>query len=141
MNQISSREVLWNNIGIPQRGLALHAAISKGFSYTVFLQIADITRISKKELAANLSIDPDTLLLRAKSGSFNSYESDRLYHFTDMLSKAAELFQGNLDEAVVWLSSNIKGLGGNRPVDMLSTSSGSDAVTDLIGRLEHGVLN
>jgi len=37
------------------------------------------------------------------------------------------------------MSSNIIGLDNKRPLNMLSTSAGCDAVTDMIGRLEHGV--
>jgi uncharacterized protein (DUF2384 family) len=33
----------------------------------------------------------------------------------------------------------VQGLGGARPAEMIATSAGTDAVLDLIGRLEHGV--
>ncbi|MHC9037670.1 antitoxin Xre/MbcA/ParS toxin-binding domain-containing protein [Cobetia marina] len=33
----------------------------------------------------------------------------------------------------------MRGLGGRRPVEMVATTAGAEAVLDLIGRLEHGV--
>lgn len=134
-----TNNTLWDKVGIPSRGLALHSAISNGLSYKVFLQMAELTGIDKKDLAACLSIAPATLHRRAKTGQFTSDESDKLYRFTDVLVAAIALFEGNQDEAIIWLQSNIKGLGENRPLDMLSTSAGCDAVIDMIGRLEHGV--
>jgi hypothetical protein len=51
-----TNNTLWDKVGIPTRGLALQSAIRTGLSYDVFLQIAEITRIDKKELAACLFI-------------------------------------------------------------------------------------
>lgn len=134
-----TNNTLWDKVGIPSRGLALQSAISKGLSYDVFVQMAELTRIDKKTLAACLSIAPATLHRRAKTGKFTPEESDKLYRFTDVLAAAIALFEGNQDEAITWLLSDIKGLGEKKPLDMLSTSAGCDAVIDLIGRLEHGV--
>jgi putative toxin-antitoxin system antitoxin component (TIGR02293 family) len=134
-----TNNTLWGKVGIPSRGLALQSAISKGLSYDVFVQIAELTRIDKKALAACLSIAPATLHRRAKTGQFTPDESDKLYRTIGVLVAATALFEGNQDEAVNWLLSDIQGLGEKRPLDMLSTSAGCDAVIDMIGQLEHGV--
>jgi putative toxin-antitoxin system antitoxin component (TIGR02293 family) len=101
--------------------------------------LAKITRIDKKELAACLSITTATLHRLAKTGQFTPNESDKLYRFTTVLLRATALFEANQDEAITWLQSNIKGLGDNRPLDMISTRAGCVAVKDIIGRLENGV--
>jgi putative toxin-antitoxin system antitoxin component (TIGR02293 family) len=126
-------------LGIPSRGLALHFAINNGLSYDIFLHIAELTRLDKRELAASLSIALATLHRRAKSGHFTNSESDNLYRFTHVLVAAIDLFEGNNDDAITWLQSDIEAIGGNRPLDMLSTSAGCDAVKDIIGRQKHGV--
>lgn len=130
---------IWERVGIPSRGIALHCAIHDGLNYDVFLKMANLTGIEKKALAKSLSIAPATLHRRAKAGHFTSDESDRLYRFTDVFVAAVDLFEGDQKQAVSWMTSNIKGLGNKRPLDMLSTSAGCDAVADMIGRLEHGV--
>ena len=134
-----TNNTLWDKVGIPSRGLALQSAISKGLSYDVFVQMARLTRINKKALAACLSIAPATLYRRAKTGQFTPDESDKLYRFTNVLVAAITLFEGNQDEAITWLLSDIKGLGEKKPLDMLSTSAGCDAVIEMIGQLEHSV--
>jgi putative toxin-antitoxin system antitoxin component (TIGR02293 family) len=98
-----------------------------------------LIRIEKKVLAACLSIAPATLHRRAKGGKFTPDESDKLYRFTGVLIAAIALFEGNQGEAIACLLSDIKELGDKKPLDMLSTSAGCDAVIDMIGRLEHGV--
>ncbi|MEX5670013.1 antitoxin Xre/MbcA/ParS toxin-binding domain-containing protein, partial [Pseudomonas neuropathica] len=39
-----------------------------------------------------------------------------------------------------WLTSPVRGLGSKRPLEMLGTRVEANAVLDLIGRLERGVL-
>lgn len=136
---IALGSTVWDKVGIPSRGLALQSAIRNGLPYDVFLQIAELTRIDKRELAASLAISPVILYRRAKTGQFTSDESDKLYRFTDALITIIDLFEGNKDEAITWLQSDIKGIGNNRPLDMLSTSAGCKAVIEIVGRLEHGV--
>jgi putative toxin-antitoxin system antitoxin component (TIGR02293 family) len=136
-NQVD--QSIWEQIGIPSRGIALHTAIHTGLPYDVFLHMAALTGIEKKVLAKSLGMAPATLHRRANKGQFSPSESDKLYRFTDVFVAAVDLFEGNHEQAANWLQSNVKGLGEQRPIDMLSTSAGCDAVTDMIGRLEHGV--
>ncbi|WP_268844002.1 MULTISPECIES: antitoxin Xre/MbcA/ParS toxin-binding domain-containing protein [Aeromonas] len=42
--------------------------------------------------------------------------------------------------AMAWLHCPAKGLGGEIPMNILTTPSGVQAVVDLIGRIEHGVI-
>lgn len=46
---------------------------------------------------------------------------------------------GSQEAAKIWLNSPQLGLGGNRPVDLLTTESGREQVETLLLRLEHGV--
>ena len=52
---------------------------------------------------------------------------------------AAVGYFGNKDDAWNWLQSPVRGLGNVAPVDLIATETGALEVTDLIGRLEHGV--
>jgi len=53
---------------------------------------------------------------------------------------ARPLYAGDEEAARRWLGEPSRGLGGRKPVDMLTTSAESESVLDLIGRLEHGVV-
>ena len=136
---LQNNDSLWDKVGIPSRGLALHNAIKNGLPYHVYTALAAITKIDKKDIAKYIAIAPATLSRRAKAGKFTPDEGDKFYRFTEVLAAANALFESDLQGAIAWLNSPVKGLGNKRPLDMLSTSAESEAVLDLIGRLEHGV--
>ncbi|WP_016955352.1 antitoxin Xre/MbcA/ParS toxin-binding domain-containing protein [Catenovulum agarivorans] len=143
MNQfnpiIEETTSVWDSVGIPPRGNELYAALNKGLSFDVFRQISELTQLDKKEIANVIHLAPATLARRAKAGHFNREESDKFYRFTEVVNAAVELFEGDLAAANQWLKRPVKGLGGKKPIEMLGTSAESEAVLDLIGRLEHGV--
>lgn len=67
-------------------------------------------------------------------------ESGRVYRVTAVVDDAVQLFEGDRQAALRWLKEPAKALGGATPLDYLDTEAGADAVRDLIGRLEHGVI-
>jgi putative toxin-antitoxin system antitoxin component (TIGR02293 family) len=136
---LQSPKTLWSQVGIPPRGIKLHSAIHAGLPYDVYTKLAKVTSIDKKDIARCIAIAPATLNRRAKAGKFTPEEGDKLYRFTEVLVASTDLFEGDLDSAINWLKSPAKGLGGKHPLEMMSTSAESEAVLDLIGRLEHGV--
>jgi len=143
MNALSSnsqrKKTLWDDIGIPDGELALHAVISEGMPYTVFLRLIELTDINKTKLATSLLIPMSSLNRRSNMGKFTPAESDRFYRFIYVLSAIIDYFEGDRRTAVDWLQSNIKGLYGHKPLDLISTSAGCNAIIDLIRRLEHGI--
>jgi putative toxin-antitoxin system antitoxin component (TIGR02293 family) len=136
---LQSPQTLWSQVGMPARGIKLHSAIHAGLPYEVYTKLAKVTGIDKKDIAQCIAIAPATLNRRAKAGKFTPDEGDKLYRLTEVLSAATDLFEGDLESAISWLKAPAKGLGGKRPLEMMSTSAESEAVMDLIGRLEHGV--
>lgn len=129
----------WKAVGIPPRGAKLHQALRAGIPYAVYGKLASEAGLERKELARYVVIAPATLRRRAAAGRFKMDESDRLFRFAEVLKAATDLFEGDKARARRWLLSPVRGLGGRCPVDMLATSGESNAVLDLIGRLEHGV--
>lgn len=130
---------LWKALGIPSRGEALFEAVQSGLSYTVFEQLAQLTELGNQSLARAINISPRTLQRRIQSGKFRPDESDRLYRLAQVFAATLELFEGDVPAAQLWLRRPRQGLSGARPIDMVVTSVQTDAVLDLIGRLEHGV--
>lgn len=129
----------WEQLGLPPRGTKLHIQLNDGLAYKVYTRLAKAAGLESKELARLASIPPATLQRRAKAGKFNVEESDRLYRFAEMIKSAQDLFEGDTEAALEWLFRSAKGLGGRRPVDMIRTSAETNAVLELIGRLEFGV--
>lgn len=132
---------IWDQIGVPARGETLFEAVAKGFKYSVFGNLAAVSGLGKGEFTTVIRVAPATLRRRSKAGRFTSEESDRIYRFAQVFATAEQLFEGDRDEARHWLTHPVKGLGGRRPIDMVGTSAETQAVLDLIGRLEHGVFS
>lgn len=130
---------IWQQLGIAERGPKLYQALHNGFAYSVFDSLASLSGLDKKQLATVCQLAPATLARRAKSGKFTQEESDRLYRFTTVLVAACALFDNDIAAANHWLTEPVYGLGDRAPLDMLATSAETQAVLDLIGRLEHGV--
>lgn len=72
--------------------------------------------------------------------SLSKMEDEESERYAKVLIEAVSLL-GDERKALRWLKSSVKGLGDKRPVDMLSNDVDAEAVLNIIGRLEHGVLN
>lgn len=130
---------LWQQLGIAERGPKLYQALHDGFSYAVFDKLAALSTLDKKQLAQVCQLAPATLARRAKSGKFTQEESDRLFRFATVLVAASALFNDDMTATKRWLTEPVYGLGDKMPLAMLATSAETQAILDLIGRLEHGV--
>lgn len=97
--------------------------------------------MESKELARYAVISSATLRRRAKAGRLKLDESDRLYRFTVVFKSAIELFEGDRERARRWILNPVRGLDGRRPVEMVTTTVGTKALLDLIGRVQHGVFS
>ena len=125
-------------LGLPMRGAELHRRLHQGLEYKFSIDLLKHLQITQKEFYAILNFAPATIK-RRKGGRFTTEESDRLYRLAEIFSAAIELFEDDENKARRWLNHPVKGLGGERPVDMAITSAETEAALDLIGRLEHGV--
>ncbi|WP_421935032.1 type II toxin-antitoxin system Xre/ParS family antitoxin [Phenylobacterium sp.] len=68
----------------------------------------------------------------------NTEQSGRAWKFAEVLAKATAVF-GSQAEAELWLQRPAMGLNQNKPLDLLSTAAGVEAVEEHLGRLEYGV--
>lgn len=65
-------------------------------------------------------------------------QSNRTWKFAEILGRASEIF-GSQTEAEVWLNAPAIGLDQRRPIDLLGTAVGVEAVEDYLTRIEYGV--
>ncbi len=65
-------------------------------------------------------------------------QSGRTWKFAEILGRATELF-GSQAEAEAWLERPAMALDRRKPIDLLSTPAGVEAVEDHLTRLEYGV--
>ena len=133
------QDEFWKALGLPAGRLQLHAAVKEGVPYSVYTRLAAASGLERRELARYVGISSATLRRRAKAGRFRLDEGDRLYRFAVVFKSAVELFEGDRERARGWILNPVHGLGERRPVEMVTTTVGTKAVLDLVGRPEHGV--
>ncbi|WP_314643903.1 type II RES/Xre toxin-antitoxin system antitoxin [Pseudomonas migulae] len=103
-------------------------------------QIATFVQMPCSYISHAISVSPRALARRAKAGRLNTSESDRLLALIAVFEEALSLFEGDSTATGKWMDSPVRGLGLKKPLDMLGTKVEANAVLDLIGRLERGVL-
>ncbi len=129
-------------LGIPAADhAALVEAIRAGFPARVVDALARELDLPIGELLAVLGLAPATLSRRRRARKpLTPAESDRIYRILSAWQAALRLFEGDEAAARRWLKRPARALGGVSPLGQLDTEAGADAVHDLIGRLEHGVV-
>ncbi|AWM92489.1 antitoxin [Pseudomonas sp. 31-12] len=129
----------WDRLGIPSGGSELLTQLHQGFSINTIQSLSQVIQIDTKTLCQAISLSPTTLIRRFRAGRFNTYESDSIFRLASIILAALDLFEGNSLSAKTWLQSPVYGLGGRRPLDMLSTEVEAKFVLRLVGQLENGV--
>ena len=131
---------IWMTLGLPSRGTRLHDLVREGLPFELLDRIANLLQAQRLVISKAICIAPSTLARRAKAGRFNAVESDRLVALVAVFDEALSLFENDKTAATEWMSSPVRGLGSKRPFDMLGLRVETEAVFDLIGQLEKGVL-
>ncbi|MGU5817657.1 antitoxin Xre/MbcA/ParS toxin-binding domain-containing protein [Aeromonas hydrophila] len=65
----------------------------------------------------------------------------KIYMLVKVLDATIQLFNRDISVAIKWLDSPARALDGERPLHFLSTPIGAEAILDLIGQIEHGVIS
>ncbi|OPK07394.1 antitoxin Xre/MbcA/ParS toxin-binding domain-containing protein [Pseudomonas sp. VI4.1] len=131
---------IWMTLGLPSRGTRLHKLIREGLPFEFLDRIASLLQVQRGVISKAIFMSPAMLARRTKVGRFNTLESDRLVALVAVFEQALSLFEDDVTAATKWMSSPVCGLGSTRPLDMMGTRVETKAVSDLIGRLERGVL-
>lgn len=131
---------LWRYAGLPaNRGIRLIEMLNQGLPVSVLDHIHEWTEMSKADILRVTGINERNVARRKSAGrTLTPDESERVARFVRVLDATVDYF-GNKDDAWRWLQTPVRGLGNVAPVDLISTETGALEVTDLIGRLEHGV--
>src|SRR5690606_10233193 len=101
--------------------------------------LAFILEMQPKTMSEALKIPFTTFNRRRDKDRFTMKESDRLYSLIETVSRATDVFEGEHSASVEWMSKKAPGHVGRRPSDMLDCHANTEAVLELITRLEYGV--
>lgn len=119
--------------------LKLAKKVEAGFSFDALERLGKTTGLPLERLRVAVRITPRTLTRRKKEKKLSPEESDRLVSVSRLLAQTFELFEGNEEAGVRWFTSSNRALGGQSPLEVAATETGTREVENLIGRLEHGV--
>lgn len=116
-------------------------AIEKGFSWKTFERFVKNLGLSAEQVADVIGIPRRTLARRKVEGRLKADESDRLLRVARVFGSALDLFNGNREAAVLWLTDINIALGGVAPLDYARTQLGADEVENLVGRIQYGIFS
>ena len=126
---------------VPQSRAEIHGALVAGLPYAVLVNLVNQTSaLSANEVADAVGISARTLR-RHQEHPDKPMPADlasKTWLFAETLAQASRVF-GNRDAAERWMAKPAMALDGARPIDLLRTLQGAELVTELLGRLEHGV--
>lgn len=114
-------------------------AVQRGLSFRALETFSSETGFAPANVASMIQIPERTFARRKSSGRLSPDESERLLRISTIFEKAVALFEGNVGEAVEWLTQPKKALGDKAPLSYSRSELGAREVENLIGRLEHGV--
>ena len=122
--------------------LDAHDALEKGLPATALRHLVDEVGLlagARGQLEKAIGISLRTFQRRRESDRPLSREqSSRAWKFAEILGRAADILGGR-DEAEAWLQTPSPALDQRRPIDLLATQAGVEAVEDLLTRIEYGV--
>jgi putative toxin-antitoxin system antitoxin component (TIGR02293 family) len=140
MATYAPKKVAGTSLGI--RASSTHNLIRelrRGLPFRALEFLSTESGIPAREIAALVGIPLRTFARRKASGRLAPGESERLLRISRIFEYAVALFGGNVPQAVSWLRSANRGLGGQTPLSYSTVEIGAREVENLIGQLEHGV--
>ncbi len=94
--------------------------------------------LSLDRLSSLIGIARATLHRRKQDGHLQVQESDRVIRYERLFAQATSVF-GSKEQALGWLRSPQRGLGGAIPLEYARTEVGAREVEKLLGRIDYGV--
>ena len=116
-------------------------AIEKGFSWKTFERFLKNIGLPAEQIADVIGIPRRTLARRKAEGRLKPDESERLLMLARVFGRALDLFHGDREAAVLWLTDINIALGGVAPLDFARTQLGAEEVSDLVGRIQYGIFS
>jgi putative toxin-antitoxin system antitoxin component (TIGR02293 family) len=113
-------------------------AVRRGLRVSALDSVVEELDSTQSEVLPTLGIARRTMERRKHAGRLLPQESERLYRLAKILA-FAESVLGDKKKARRWLNTPNRALANVTPLSMLESEAGADEVTNVLGRLEHGV--
>jgi len=116
-------------------------AVEKGFAWKTFERFIRNIGLPAERIADIMGIPRRTLARRKVEGRLKADESDKLLRMARVFGSSLDLFDGNREAAVLWLTDLNIALGGVAPLDFARTHVGAEEVENLVGRIQYGIFS
>lgn len=123
---------LHSRLGLPTTNYYMHHAAVDGLPIKLAEDLAHELGLPCSQVTKWIRASPRRTVMSPRS-------SEVFYHLVEVLDALWELYDGNLDGALRWLTSPILTLASERPIDLLVTEPGCRAVLQVIHSIEHGL--
>lgn len=110
----------------------------KGLSFLQLKEILKFTGISMKEIANMVALSERQLARYADDKLLRTDISAHLIQIVELYQFGYEVFEDN-SKFKIWMHSEIRALGYQKPIELLDTPFGINDVKTILGRLEYGV--
>jgi putative toxin-antitoxin system antitoxin component (TIGR02293 family) len=120
-----------------ERELDFDEEIKQGFRPQVFLSFKANTGLSNSVLSRILGVSDRSINRYNRSQRMKPSASDRLYRMAKILALAENVLEDR-EQALNWMSSKQKGLGSQKPLNLIETEAGAREVEEELLRIEHG---
>ncbi len=110
----------------------------EGLPVRALTQLMQYLEISSAELRWLMDMSQSTFQRRKSSKLLKATESERLVQLYQLIYKGLEIFEDK-DDFLDWLKSRNQALGDIKPMELLRSQLGMHEVSELLGRIEHGI--
>ena len=114
----------------------LHQLILGGLPVSTYAHVLAAFALTAQEATHIFHIPTRTLARRKKARRLGPEESDRVFRFARIATRASEVL-GSEDKARRWLHRPNRALGNMLPLTLLATDAGIEQIETVLGRLEH----
>ncbi|MBS1301377.1 antitoxin Xre/MbcA/ParS toxin-binding domain-containing protein [Loktanella sp. SALINAS62] len=123
--------------------LDAHDLIVEGIPSKSLLHLVEGVRFLSAGDALNKAIGISIRTLQRRKSdapdkALSTEQSSRAWRFAEIIAQATDIM-GTQEAAESWILAPAIGLDNRRPIDLLASSAGAEAVEDYLTRLEYGV--
>jgi putative toxin-antitoxin system antitoxin component (TIGR02293 family) len=122
--------------------LDAHDMLLDGLPHAALAYLVSGLTVLRKPGSLEMAIGMSLLTLQRRRDEsakpLSQEQSGWTWRFAEILAKATEVF-GSQQEAERWMDQPAMALNQHRPIDLLGTPAGVDALEDALRRMEYGV--
>jgi putative toxin-antitoxin system antitoxin component (TIGR02293 family) len=102
--------------------------------------LAELLGITIDQICSLVHVSPRTIQRKDESESLGTLVSERALDLARVFVQGVNAL-GSIQAMQSWLLAARPALGGSTPLSLLDTSLGCEMVSDVLGRIEHGVFS